>query len=139
MKPRVNNSNTNKANRQARYRRGHMAERMAAAILILKGYRILARRYRVGVGEIDLIATRRDRVAFVEVKRRPTLEQAQLALGARQRQRIIRAAEQWLSRHPHYQHHEFGLDLMLFAPWRWPRHLPNAFHRPWSGNHETGY
>ena len=101
-------------------------------MLRLKGYRILERRYRVPVGEIDIVAVRGRRIAFVEVKHRPTLALAGMSLSARQRERIIRAAEHWLARHPRYQEHEFGLDLMLMAPRAWPRHLPNAFHRPWS-------
>jgi len=35
------------------YRSGHSGERLAALRLILTGYRILARRYRTKVGEID--------------------------------------------------------------------------------------
>src|SRR5579859_3351957 len=61
------------ARRRAAYRRGHAGERLAALRLLLTGYRILARRYRTRVGEIDLIARRGDVVAFVEVKRRDGL------------------------------------------------------------------
>ncbi|MGE0202580.1 MAG: YraN family protein [Hyphomicrobiaceae bacterium] len=121
-----------RATRQQRYRKGHVAEWLARLVLRLKGYRILERRYRVPVGEIDIVAVRGRRLAFVEVKHRPTLALAGMSLSARQRERIIRAAEHWLARHPRYQEHEFGLDLMLMAPRAWPRHLPNAFHRPWS-------
>ena len=125
--------------RRARYRKGHIAEFVAAAILILKGYRVLVRRYRTRVGEVDLIAVRRKRLAFVEVKHRPTIAQAEQALTASQRERVIRAAENWLGHNPSYRHHEFGLDLMLLAPWRLPRHMPNAFYRPWHRNAKTGY
>src|SRR5882757_9395970 len=62
--------------RRAAYRRGHAGERLAALRLMLSGYRILARRYRTKVGEIDLIARRGDVVAFDEVKQR-----AELATG----------------------------------------------------------
>jgi hypothetical protein len=58
--------------RRSAYRRGHFAEFAAAALLCLKGYRLLARRYRTPLGEIDLIAKRGRLVAFVEVKARPT-------------------------------------------------------------------
>jgi hypothetical protein len=52
------------------------AERLAAIALRLKGYRILACRYRVHGGEIDIVARRADTIAFVEVKVRPTLDEA---------------------------------------------------------------
>jgi Uncharacterised protein family UPF0102 len=53
---------------------GIRAERVAVGLLRLKGYRILARRYQVREGEIDIVARRGDTVAFVEVKVRPSLE-----------------------------------------------------------------
>uniref|UniRef100_UPI0025F8626B YraN family protein n=1 Tax=uncultured Hyphomicrobium sp. TaxID=194373 RepID=UPI0025F8626B len=62
--------------RRTRERRGHTAEWAAAIALMVKGYRILARREKTPLGEIDLIAVRGRRVAFVEVKRRATLERA---------------------------------------------------------------
>ena len=39
-------------------RRGHGAETLAGILLRVKGYRILARSYRVPAGEIDIIAGR---------------------------------------------------------------------------------
>src|SRR5262249_19071702 len=83
--------------RLARYRRGRLSEWMAAALLVAKGYRILGRRVRTPYGEIDLVAVRGSRLAFVEVKRRPTRLEAEAALTTRQRVRIARAAEFWVS------------------------------------------
>ena len=61
---------TASAERIGRYRRGRLSEWLAAAALLAKGYRILGRRVRTPYGEIDLIALRGRRLAFVEVKRR---------------------------------------------------------------------
>jgi len=115
--------------RRMRERRGRIAEWIAAAFLCLKGYRILARRYRSKLGEIDLIAVRGRRLAFVEVKRRPTIEEAEAAISFRQAERLARAAEQWVWRHPAYRNHEIGLDVLLLAPGKLPRHRPNALQR----------
>ena len=112
--------------RRQRYQRGVVAEFFAAALLMLKGYRILARRHRTRLGEIDLIAVRGQRLAFVEVKRRPTIEDATQSIGERQTQRISAAAEQWVWRHPAYHGHQIGLDAVVIAPRRWPCHLANA-------------
>jgi putative endonuclease len=57
-------------------RRGRRAESLAVWLLRLKGYRLLARRYKTSVGEIDLIARRGRTIAFVEVNSRPTMEEA---------------------------------------------------------------
>ena len=69
-------------------------------LLRLKGYRIVARRYKTPVGEIDLVALKGKRLAFVEVKRRKSLEDAAWTLPTRQRRRIVRAAQYWLAAHP---------------------------------------
>jgi putative endonuclease len=55
---------------------GLHAEWIAGAFLMLKGYRVLTRRYAVAGGEIDLIARRFEVVAFVEVKGRDDLDRA---------------------------------------------------------------
>lgn len=114
--------------RLARYRRGRFSELVAAAALTLKGYRILGRRVRTPYGEIDLIAVRRRRLAFVEVKRRATRLEAEAAVSARQAGRIAQAAEFWVSRNTRYQDHERGLDAIFVVPRRLPVHLPDALH-----------
>ena len=112
--------------RRQREQSGRMAEHIAAVLLCVKGYRILARRYRSKLGEIDLIAVRGRRLAFVEVKRRSTIEAAEAAKTMRLARRIARSAEQWVWRHPAYRDYEIGLDAMLIVPGRLPRHQPNA-------------
>lgn len=122
-----------KAERQGRYRRGRLSELMAAALLLAKGYRILERSCRTPYGEIDLIAVRGKRLAFVEVKRRATREEAEAALTPYQARRIVRAAEHWVSRRPRYRDHDRGLDAVLVVPRRWPAHLPDALQIELSG------
>jgi putative endonuclease len=109
--------------RQQRYRKGHIAEWVAAAFLMLKGYRILALRHRTRYGEIDLIAVRGRRVAFVEVKWRATRDKALASLEGEQPQRIANAAEDWMRRNQRYSGHEYGFDAVLIIPGRWPDHL----------------
>ena len=57
-----------KRSRVAAYRHGLRAEIAAASLLLAKGYRILARRYKTPLGEIDLVVRRGSTIAFVEVK-----------------------------------------------------------------------
>jgi putative endonuclease len=91
-----------------------------------KGYRILERRCRTPYGEIDLIAVRGRRLAFVEVKRRRTRLEAEAALTQYQARRIVRAADFWVARNARYRDHDRGLDAILVVPRRLPAHLPDA-------------
>ena len=113
--------------RIAAFRTGISAESRAAAYLMAKRYRILAKRYRTAHGEIDLVARRRDLIAFVEVKARATLDDAAFAVTPRQQQRIINAAQGWLVAHPEHAEFELRFDAMLIAPKRLPRHVLAAF------------
>lgn len=110
-------------NRRRRERAGRFAEWVAAAVLMAKGYRIIARRVRTPAGEIDLIAVRGRRLAFIEVKYRNEATDPGAAVSARQSARFARAAEHWAWNHPAYRGYRFGLDVMTLAPWRLPRHL----------------
>ena len=113
--------------RERAYRHGLFAETVAALLLRLNGHRIVARRYKTPVGEIDLVALKGKRLAFIEVKRRKTQEDAAWTLPTRQRRRIIRAAQYWLAGQPDYAGHDIGFDVVLAAPWAWPRYIENAF------------
>src|SRR5476651_1282342 len=84
--------------RQIAFGLGISAESRAAAWLIAHGYRILARRWKSPLGEIDIIAARRHTLIFVEVKARATLDDAAFAVTDRQKQRIAAAAEIWLAK-----------------------------------------
>lgn len=112
--------------RRSRLRRGRLAELLAAALLMAKGYRILGRNVKTRAGEIDLIAVRGKRLAFVEVKRRSTSESAEAAVSGHQATRIRSAADYWLAHRPRYHAYEQGYDLILLVPRRWPRHIENG-------------
>ncbi len=107
--------------------RGRKAEILAAWWLRLKGYRVLARDFRAGVGEIDLIVRRNGILALVEVKARPTLAEAGEAILPKQKDRIGRAAKVFLQRHPSLGKLDLRFDALLIAPGRLPRHIPDAW------------
>ena len=75
--------------RVAAFRTGVSAETRAAAYLMAKGYRVLAKRFRTPYGEIDIVARRRNLLAFVEVKARASLDEAAYAVTPRNQRRII--------------------------------------------------
>lgn len=112
--------------RRVRYQRGRRAEWLASLALRLRGYRILARREKTPLGEIDLVAVRGTRLAFIEVKQRATREAAEGAVTNAQRDRVRRAADLWLARNTRYQSHEIGFDLIFLIGRRWPQHIENG-------------
>jgi putative endonuclease len=110
---------------------GRGAERIAAILLVLKGYRLLARRLAsragTGAGEVDLIARRGRTLVFVEVKSRASLAAAAESIRPEQRRRIARAAEAFLAAHPALAGLAIRFDAVLVAPGRIPRHVPDAW------------
>src|SRR5207248_4656895 len=114
--------------RQVAFRTGISAESRAAMLLVAKGFRILARRWKSPVGEIDIIARRRNLLVFVEVKAREKLDDAAWSVTERQRARIISAAQAWIARYADENIRDIRFDVMLVAPGRIPRHIPAAFH-----------
>ena len=113
--------------RVAAFRTGLSAETRAAAYLMAKGYRILAKRFKTPYGEIDLVARKRNLIAFIEVKARARLDDAAYALTPRQQARIIDAAQAWLMAHPEHAEFDLRFDTILIAPRRLPRHVLAAF------------
>lgn len=106
---------------------GLRAEALAALLLRLKGYSILARRMKTKLGEIDLVARRGRTLVFVEVKARRDLDGAAEALMAEQRGRLARAASLYVAARPALAALDMRFDLVLVAPRRWPRHLADAW------------
>jgi putative endonuclease len=113
--------------RRAAHRRGGRAELLCLWHLRLKGYRILARRYRTPMGEVDLIVRRGSVLAAVEVKARDDFATAGESVSLRQRQRIARALAHFLSLRPDLAVLSPRFDVMLVAPHRLPRHLVDAW------------
>lgn len=113
--------------RRRAYRWGLSAEGWAGLYLRCKGYRILERRYRAPVGELDLIVTRRRVIAFVEVKARANRRDAIEAVGANARRRIMAAASHWGSKYPQFDDFTWRYDIIAMVPGRWPHHLADAF------------
>ena len=106
---------------------GIRAEWVALGLLLVCGYRVLARNFRAPGGEIDLIAQRGRTIAFVEVKARPVMDQALTAITEQKRRRIARAARAWLARNRWASAYTLRGDAVFVAPRRLPRHLPAAF------------
>jgi putative endonuclease len=108
-------------------RRGHRGEALAALSLRLKGWRIIAKRYRSPLGEIDLIARRGNLIAMVEVKARSSFRGAMDSVTPAAQKRIMGSADLWLSRQKDASKLSIRFDIIAVLPWRWPVHVERAF------------
>ncbi len=114
--------------RQNAERRGRGGETLAALLLRLKGYRILGRRVRTHMGEIDLVArSPRGILCFVEVKARPDMAGAIESIAERQRARIARAANAFVAGKPQLARAPMRFDVVTVAPRALPRHIRDAW------------
>ena len=113
--------------RQAAERRGRKGESAAALVLFIRGYRILERRVRTPVGEIDIIALKDKTVVFVEVKSRTRRDDAIASVTPQAWQRIARAAEYWMARHPSFSDYGWRYDIVAVSATNPPHHIRDAW------------
>lgn len=108
-------------------KRGHIAEFVALTYLRLKGYRLLAQRYKSHHGEIDLIMRRKDVTAFIEVKARGSRDHGVEAVTTTQSRRIAAAARFWMARDRKSNSNFCRFDIVVVSPYLLPLHIENAF------------
>jgi putative endonuclease len=117
--------NTQKRKRAQRW--GHVSEWLAAASLVLKGYRIMKMRYKTKTGEVDIIARKGHLIVMVEVKARRTIEEAFDAVTVTSQRRIENAGDLWLAQQKNPHLLSVRYDIIAVRPWKWPHHYENAF------------
>ncbi|MCX7285637.1 MAG: YraN family protein [Novosphingobium sp.] len=106
--------------------RGRRGETLAAWWLRLRGWRILAQRVKVKVGEVDIVARKGHTVAFIEVKWRAEAAALDHAIDAHRLKRVARAAEMLAPRYARAGD-DVRIDVILVAPRTWPRRIANAW------------
>lgn len=117
-------------NRARAERQGRRGEVWAMLYLVAHGWRIVARRQRVGhgrgLGEVDLIARRGRVLAFVEVKWRARAAARDHAVDAVRLRRVAAAANALWPRLAR-PGETIRIDVIVLAPWHWPRHMTNVW------------
>ena len=109
------------------HKKGLWAESFAKSYLCVKGYRVLAERFKTSLGEIDLVVKRGNRLVFVEVKMRQNIDDAAESISLKNQSRVTRAAELYLQKFPEYNECEMRFDAIVIEPYSWPRHIENAW------------
>lgn len=113
--------------KQKSYRFGHYAEHVVVWYLRLRGYVVLARRYKSPFGEVDIIVRRGKTLVFVEVKARRNVQGGDDVLSPRQRERITRSALAFVSRYPRYADYAIRFDLVILTRGVCVQHIRHAW------------
>jgi len=121
----------------ARQAFGLLGEAIAERWLVRQGWRVLARRYRVGHRDLDLVVGDGATVAFVEVKARRggAFGHPVEAVNLRKRKELARSALVWMDRHGRAgEAYRFDVIGVLVEGRRVRvRHVPDAFRVPFFG------
>ena len=112
--------------RQQAEQRGRAGEARAALWLQARGWRILDRRRKTPLGEIDLVARRGRIVSFIEVKWRKSAAELDHAIDQYRLQRVAAAVEAVAHEYAR-DGEDIRVDVILLAPRSLPRHIVNAW------------
>lgn len=110
---------------------GELGERIAARYLKHSGWQIVARRFRSGRRDIDIIAQHGDLIAFVEVKARTgdDFGDPVEAVNHRKQRELTKSAQTWIDRHGRAgEAYRFDVMGILLKERRvFVRHVAGAF------------
>lgn len=124
------NKNSKKYKKQNKKRSAHnygkYAELLACIYLSLKGYRIVERRYKTKIGEIDLIAIKNKTVIFIEIKARKNKNIDEVLLK-QQMTRITKAASLFIIKNKKFYNYSIRFDLVIVRSFIAFSHIKNAW------------
>ena len=104
------------------------SEWVVSIYLQVLGYKILSKRFKTKLGEIDLVVQKKDVLVFVEVKNRKSLSDALGVVDRRTQQRIVNAAKLFVQKHPSEGRRGFRFDVIALYSGLCVRHIRNAFN-----------
>lgn len=116
-------------NGPSRTHKGRAAEDVAASDLLARGWEIVARNWRRGSGEIDIVALKDGLLAFVEVKAIDAygLESLESSVGWRKRQRIIETSKLFIAAHREFKYMAVRFDVVSVVADAVTEHFESAF------------
>ncbi len=95
---------------------GLYAEKFIALYLIFRGYKILAKRYKTSLGEIDIIAKKGQQIIAFEIKARKNKKSlTSEVVSDRQKNRIKNAMNLFLSENPKYIDYNICFGIILYV------------------------
>ena len=119
-------------NRTVRQRKGDWGEDKAVEYLENMGYRLVCRKFKSKLGEVDVVARKGKILAFVEVKTRKRIDYGMPceAVDAAKQYRLRRTAEYFLLVNPWTRGMQPRMDIievLCLDEGNYIRHLENAF------------
>ena len=92
-------------------RTGSTGEKLGVAYIFNMGYNLLETNWRHGHWEVDVIASKKDTLHFIEIKTRRTTKfgQPEEKVGKKKMEHLINAAEQYCYQHPEWQRIQFDI------------------------------
>ncbi len=109
------------------YKFGILAEKIALLFLILKGYKILAWRYKSIFGEVDIIAKKSKTIIAIEVKARKRKAVIEEILRPTQIMRVKKSAEFFLVKNKKFRNHNLRFDFIEVGRFFIFKHHKNFF------------
>jgi len=116
---------------------GTFGETVAANLMTQKGYRVVERNWKTGNLEVDIIATNRDTIVFVEVKTRSTHfggKEPEEFVDRNKQFNISHAAHAYVKQHAIQLQVRFDIVAIVANPVSHEieqiRHVENAFYPP---------
>lgn len=114
---------------------GLRGEEIAARWLLARDFTLRHRNWRQGCLELDIVAARRGKLHFIEVKTRAknSLTTPEQALDPRKIKAFVRAAEAYLAENPFEGEVQFDLIAVEIVPGKSPelRYVENAVELHW--------
>jgi len=109
--------------------KGRAAEDIVAASLDAGGWAVVARNWRRGRGELDIVALKDGILAVVEVKSVDAygLESLERSVGARKRLRIVETSKLFVSAHREFSSATVRYDVAAVAAGAVADYFENAF------------
>ncbi len=107
------------------YKFGIIAEYVAIILLFLKGYRVIRHRYRNKLGEIDIIALKKDLILAIEVKARKKTLKIDGLLSSKQKNRIKKSISLFARNHKIAKNKSIRFDLIIVNNLLKVKHIKN--------------
>ncbi|KJV69317.1 YraN family protein [Candidatus Neoehrlichia procyonis] len=108
------------------YTIGYIGEIVIILFLKLKLYTIVKHRYRCPLGEIDIIAVKKNILIFIEVKT-SIISCAGIPITYRQRHAIIKTARHFIYYYPKFNAYQIRFDACFVSLQHKPIHIINAW------------
>ncbi|PKL08168.1 MAG: YraN family protein [Spirochaetae bacterium HGW-Spirochaetae-7] len=113
----------------SRTAKGRAAEDVVAVAMASGGWTIVARNWRRGAGELDIVACRDGTLAFVEVKATDAfgIEGLESSVGRRKRQRIVETSKLFIAAHREFEYAAIRYDVASVKAGAMAEYFENAF------------